>query len=711
MPVALEADGRERGLEPKVQGTPALDALDRPAQPEPIVPRATSSLVTPPALEADAFERDPGVSRWRTFELDATAESAALEPIASPAPAPVVVPVALEEDGRERGLEPKVRGAPALDALDRPAQPEPIVPRATSSLVTPPAVEADAFERDPGISPRWAFELDATAEFAAPEPIASPAPAPVVVPVALEEDGRERGLEPKLRGAPALDALDRPAQPEPIVPRATSSLVTPPAVEGESRDREPNLEERVEQTVWIHNVTDRTTQELAVMYANVEFFAASVEEAMRHHIGEAPGPLPCLVAIPRNAEANQLCEAAWRVVLGPELDELRSSKGDRERVEEHIERVCTRAQTDDAWRDRVVSTIAQLVALRCFVDRDTARTTDREPADQETRLAAIERLHRQLAEGGIDAWSEQTVTRAAGLEVDWSFGDLTRSRASGLMAEDALRLALYPIVRDARTLNRAFPRRADERADAVTVSEWHGRLERLVLNLRRRVIEPEVRQVLIDGVVGWMIPDVQLEHVRGGLAREPAKRGPPPLGERDQAQLELTRQRAREAGLDDDFDMPPRRASAAPKPADDTPDVEPPAPPEPQTANIELEHHRRVEELEADRKRKAARARKSYGAEAVDLYVELQRRLDQGERGPRDTPIERTTAIHSRSRATLRFADAHGRVFDTGPRSLGTLARVRALIDGRPPEEIPELEREITREIALELARVRGHER
>ena len=123
---------------------------------------------------------------------------------------------------------------------------------------------------------------------------------------------------------------------------------------------------------------------------------------------------------------------------------------------------------------------------------------------------------------------------------------------------------------------------------------------------------------------------------------------------------------------------------------------------------------REAEELEAAQdkaERMAAWAREAYGVEAVDFYVELQRRFDQDEFGPRDQPIERNTIFHSESRATLRFRDAHGREFDTGPLSLGTLARVRALTDKRPPGEIPELEREITLEIAREIARVRDHGR
>ena len=751
-PVAPEEDGRERErvFTAKVAPAPALS--ERAPRADPIVHLATMAVLAPPVSEDDTGDRESGVLPRRTLAIDAADEPAGPQPAALLAVVPIVAP---EEDRREREPVFTAKVAPGPSLSERAPRAEPIAPLTTAPVLAPPVIEDDTGDRESGVLPRRTLAIDAADEPAGPQPAALLAVAPIVAP---EEDRREREPVFTAKVAPAPSLSERAPRSEPIAPLTTAPVLAPPVIEDDTGDREsvvlprralalhgagepvdpepvarlvaapivapapvedadlhrePDLEERVKESLLIDDITDQFAQELASVSSDAEVFAHHVEEAMRHHISEAPRPLPCLAEIPRDAEANGLWGSAWRVAL--DLYEWPSPKDGRERVEHHIERVCARARTDDAWRDRVVRTLAGLVGLRYYIDRGETRIAAREPSEREAREVARARLTDQFAEGGIEAWCEQTIARAAGLEVDWRFGDLTRTRASGLIAEDWLRLSLYPFARSARTLNRGFPQRADERENALTVSEWHGRLGRLVSELRWEVRKPEARRALIDLVVEMMLPDVRLEQMRGGSARETGEQAPPTIAERDQALRTFTRARARTAGLDGELEVAPGRASAARMPADDTREVGPQAPPEPQTANIELEHHRRiVEELEAAQdkaERKAAWAREAYGAEAVDFYVELQRRFDQGEFGPRDQPIERNTIFHSKSRATLLFRDAHGREFDTGPLSLGTLARVRALTDERPPGEIPELEREITREIALAIARVQEHGR
>ena len=409
--------------------------------------------------------------------------------------------------------------------------------------------------------------------------------APLLAPPVIEDDTGDRESVVLPRRALALHAAGEPADPEPVARLVAAPIVAPAPVADADLHREPDLEARVKESLRSDYIRDRVAEEFASTYSDPEPFAAAVEEAMRHHIREAPRPLPCLAEIPRDAEANGLWGPAWRAALG--LYEWPSPKDDRERVEHRIERVCARARTDDAWREGVVRRLAGLVGVQYYIDRGNARLAAQEPSEREAREVARARLAEQFAKGGIEAWCEQTVARAAGLEVDWRIGDLTRSRASGLIAEDRLRAALYPFVRAARTLNRDFPQRADERENALTVSEWHGRLGRLVSDLRGEVRQPEA---LIDAVVEMMLPDVRLEQMRGSSARATGEQAPPTIAERDQALLELTRERARAAGLDDELEMEPGRASAARPPADDTREVGPQAPPEPQTANIELEH-------------------------------------------------------------------------------------------------------------------------
>ena len=671
------------------------------ARAEPVTRVAVVPPVAPPFLEADVVEGASGVAPRIEFEPGAMAEPSAPEPVTPPAPASVVVPVALEEDGRKHDLGLKLL-AEAADS----ARPEPVTRVAVVPPVAPPFLDADIVEDASGVAPRIEFEPGAMAEPSAPEPVTPPAPASVVVPVALGEDGRKHDLGLKLRLAVGFDATGEPACPDPIARRVVAPIQAPAALGDESGDREPDLEERVEQVAIFYEARDRETRQIAVTYSHPEVCARLVEEAMRWQMGETPGPMPRLSGIPRDSDANQLCAGAWGRALRSELDELRSFGGDRERIEPHIERVCTRARTDDAWRGRILDTFARFVAPRYVLDLGAAELADRDPAQREARAATGERLRRLFAEGGIDAWYEQTVARAAGLKVDWSFGELTRSRASGLIAEDTLRLLLLPFIRDAQSLCRAFPRRSAGRADATTLGEWHGRLVRLVSGLRQNLSQPKVHQALIDETVESMLPDVYLEQMRGGLSRGPTKRGPPTLADRDRALRELTRQRARDAGLGDDFDVSRGRASAVRQPAGESREVEPPAPPELQMANIELEHHRRiveefkgVQDDEAERKREEAHARRDYGDDAVRLANDFRRLSDEhGE-------LQLNFISHHPSSGTLQFIDCEGIVRHASRESPSTLARMQALITGRPPKDIPELELDITKVIAAERAR------
>ena len=488
-------------------------------------------------------------------------------------------------------LERRIEALRAVRETDF-ARAEPVTPVVVAPLRAPPVPEEDGREREPVFTAQDAPAPALSERAPRAEPIVPVATAPVMALPVSEDDTWDRESVVLSRRAIALDAAGEPAEPEPVARLVAAPIVAPAPLEDAELHHDPDLWERVKHEVRVGEFRDQVAQEFALVYSDAEYCEAAVEEAMRHHIGEAPGPLPCLTEIPRDAEANSLWGPAWRMAL--DLYEWPNPKDDRERIEQHIERVCARARTDDAWRDRVVRTLAGLVGLMYYIERGEARNAAREPSERDAREVARNRMTEQFAKGGIEAWCEQTVARAAGLEVDWRFGDLTRSRASGLIAEDRLRGALYPFVRAARTLNRDFPQRADERENALTVSEWHGRLGRLVSDLRGEVRQPEQRGALIDAVVEMMLPDVRLEQMRGGSARAAGEQAPPTIAERDQALRTITRARARTAGLDGELEVAPGRASAARTPADDTREVGPQAPPEPQTANIELEHPDRV---------------------------------------------------------------------------------------------------------------------
>ena len=122
-----------------------------------------------------------------------------------------------------------------------------------------------------------------------------------------------------------------------------------------------------------------------------------------------------------------------------------------------------------------------------------------------------------------------------------------------------------------------------------------------------------------------------------------------------------------------------------------------PAPPTPRVAE---ELH---DVFAASEGEDAARAIEHYGADAVRLAKEF-RRLSE-EHG------ELWLDFNAKDQATgtLRFIDRDGMARHTSRESGIALARMEALLTRRPPEDIPELEREITKTIAQELAQV--HER
>ena len=373
-----------------------------------------------------------------------------------------------------------------------------------------------------------------------------------MAPPAVEDDGAEREPEFKRRGASVLDAGGGPARPEPIVAVAGTGLEVPRALPDDGRG--PDLEESVEYLVEFYGAVDRMARELIDDYSDRVVFANLVEEAMRYRIEEAPASAPRLVGIPRDAEANRQCVIAWSKALRPEMNELVRLGADHERIEQHITTVCERAQDDDAWREQVLAEFTRLIAGAYVMDLVKVQLEDADRAGLEARRVVEVRLAEQLAEGGIDAWSEQTVARAAGLDVDWRFGGLARSRASGLNAEDTLRLVLYELIRIARTLKRTFPGSSAELGRAATAGEWYGRLQHVMSEVRRFVSEPKVRQKLINLTAASMLPDLRLEQSSAGSGRELAERAPPTLAERDRALRELARQRARNAGIEDNLD-------------------------------------------------------------------------------------------------------------------------------------------------------------
>ena len=524
-------------------------------RPVALAPVPGAPLAAPPAVVDAGAEREPEFKRRGASVLDAGARDGVRPVALAPVPgAPLAAPPAVEDAGAEREPEFKRRGASVLDAGARDGvRPVAFAPVPVAPLMAPPAAEDDGAEREPEFKRRGASVLDADARDGVRPVALAPVPvAPLMAPPAVEDDGAEREPEFKRRGASVLDAGGGPARPEPIVAVAGTGLEVPRALPDDGRG--PDLEESVEYLVEFYGAVDGMARELIDDYSDRIVFADLVEEAMRYQIREAPASAPRLPWIPRDAEANRQCVNAWSKALRPEMNELVRLGADHERIEQHITTVCERAQDDDAWREQVLAEFTRLIAGAYVMDFAKVQLEDADRAGLEARRVVEVRLAEQLAEGGIDAWSEQTVARAAGLDVDWRFGGLARSRASGLNAEDTLRLVLYELIRIARTLKRTFPGSSAELGRAATAGEWYGRLQHVMSEVRRFVSEPKMRQKLINLTAASMLPDLRLEQSSAGSGRELAERAPPTLAERDRALRELARQRARNAGIEDNLD-------------------------------------------------------------------------------------------------------------------------------------------------------------
>ena len=99
----------------------------------------------------------------------------------------------------------------------------------------------------------------------------------------------------------------------------------------------------------------------------------------------------------------------------------------------------------------------------------------------------------------------------------------------------------------------------------------------------------------------------------------------------------------------------------------------------------------------------AASAMEHYGPDEVRFEKEFWRLSEEhGDLQPKFRPENKSTG-------TLRFIDRDGMARHTSRESVIALAGFDALLGRLPPEEIPELEREITKAIAQELAQ--EHER
>ena len=534
----------------------------------------------------------------------------------------------------------------------------------------------------------------------APEPLVFVPARSVEAPRALEDDDWAR--EPALVPQPlaALDAGDESALPEPLVFVPVRSVEAPPALEDDDKALERELENLVEDVERIHDTLEPIETKVARELSVPDWLAATIEESMRREVRDAPQWEPRLAAIPRSTETSQFGVVVWRIVLFAEMKELRECGNDRERIERHIANVRERATTDAPWRSQIIATIAGSISPRYLADLGRAGYFEPEPTRDEAEDALLLRWRRQGAGGGLDAWSEQSVARAAGLEVDFSFGQWSRARESGLLAEDVLRLHLHDAVRAARRLKRTFPGESRPGPGGpTTLREWHRGLARVVSDVRERLRAPKTREDLMTDLAMRMVPDLRAEWARGG---EGAGRGPT-LAERDQALLELTRQRAREAGVDDDLDAPRERGGAGRESSGGArgEQVEALPEPAPRTANAELERHLLEEQPRRDRAAER-KLTEDYGEEAVHLASEyLRLSIEHG-------GVNQEFKIKD---GTVQFLDLQGNLCYSKEASGATYARMEALLTGRPPEDIPELEREITREIALELARLRGRDR
>ena len=446
---------REPALVPRPLAV--LDAAEESALPEPLLVVAARPVEGPPALEDDDWAREPALAPQPLPVLDAAEESALPEPLLVVASRPVEGPPALGDDdwAREPALVPQPLAA--LDAVDESAFPEPLLVVPARSVEGPPALEDDDWAREPALAPQPLPVLDAAEESALPEPLLVVAARPVEGPPALEDDDWAR--EPALVPQPlaALDAGDESAFPEPLLVVPARSVEGPPALEDDDEALERELERLVEDVERIHNTLESIETKVARELSVPDWLAATIEESMRREVLDAPQWEPRLADIPRSTETSQFGVVVWRIVLFAEMEELRECGNDRKRIERHIANVRERAKTDAPWRSRIIAAIAGSISPSYGLDLDRAGYFDPEPTRDEAKDALLLRLRRQGAGGGLDAWSEQSVARAAGLEVDFSFGQWSRARESGLLAEDVLRLHLHDAVRAARRLKRTFP--------------------------------------------------------------------------------------------------------------------------------------------------------------------------------------------------------------------------------------------------------------
>ena len=352
-----------------------------------------------------------------------------------------------------------------------------------------------------------------------------------------------------------------PMAPEPVVVVPDRPVLAPPWLENDGEALESELDRAVEKVERVYKNLEWIETKIARELRDPDWFAATIEESMRLAVGDAPGWQPRLPDVTRRAETNDFGVRVWRVQLGAEMAVLRECGNDRERIEQHIEAVRERAKMDAAWRNRIVSGIGGDISPMYMRDLFDAGYFDPEPAKEEAEDALLERWFRQGAGGGLNAWSEQTIAREAGLEVDFGFGDWSRARDSGLLAEDLLRLHLHDTVRAARRLNLVFPGVGDPGPGAPpTLREWHRRLAGLVSGVRERLRDPNTRQHLLTDLGSRMLPDLRAEIAARGEAgaRGPTPDAAPDPAERDRTLRELARARARKAGIDDALENPDR---------------------------------------------------------------------------------------------------------------------------------------------------------
>ena len=529
--------------------------------------------------EHDATERDAayyaGLPVVREGLEEANAELAALEarieahveanapgpsapePVMVVPARPVLAPPALEDD--DWGREPELAPGPGLvlDVGDEPGLPEPIVVVPARVVLAPPALEDDDWAREPELVPGPVAVFDAGDEPALPEPVAAVPARPVLAPPLLEDDewAREPVFAPQ--AVLVLDAGDEPALPEPVVAVPARPVLAPPLLEDDEDTLERELERHVEDIARIHTMLERIELKVARELCAPDWLAATIEESMRREVRDAPQWEPRLADIPRGTETNEFGVVVWRVVLDAEMTALGDCGNDRERIERHIATVGERATTDAPWRNQVIAKFAASISPSYLADLGRVGYFRPEPPEDEAEDALLERLVRQGAAGGLDAWSEQSVARAAGLEANWSFGEWSRARESGLLAEDVLRLHLHDAVRAARRLKRTFPGEPGPGPGGpTTLREWHRGLARVVSDVRERLRDPKTRDDFMTDLAMRMVPDLRAEWADAGEAagRGPMPEAPPTTVERDRTLRELVRQRARKAGIEATLD-------------------------------------------------------------------------------------------------------------------------------------------------------------